>query len=424
MTNSGGLYTFDNLPEGTYEVTVDVTTLPANVYQSYDADWITTTPNSSTHTLTPVLNADDITVDVEDNTDQDFWYAPIEMWSIGDYVWHDSNGDGVQDTWESGLPMVTLNLLDNNGDPIYVVMNGTIPEVVPSGTTWAIPYTTQTDSNGWYIFEELPAWTYQVQVDTSTLPADMYQTYDADGTTAASSHISEYTLDPIENADGVQTWVEDNDTQDFWYNDTGLWSLGNYVWQDYNEDGVQDTGEPGLENITLSLLDGNGDPIYVNTNGDVVPSTTTWAVAYTTQTDVNGLYLFENLPSWDYQVTVDASTIPTDMYQTSDYDDQATTNPTTPHTSSYTLTDVLNADGEIEWVNDNGDQDFGYNLPSGSIGDTIWFDTNADGIQDASELTTPPTIVNGLTVTLLDGTGNPIDSDPNTAGIQSTTTNN
>lgn len=73
-------------------------------------------------------------------------------------------------------------------------------------------------------------------------------------------------------------------------------------------------------------------------------------------------------------------------------------------------------------MNDNGDQDFGYNLPSGSIGDTIWLDMNADGIQDASELTNPPAIVNGLTVTLLDGTGNPIDSDPNTAGIQPTTT--
>jgi hypothetical protein len=193
----------------------------------------------------------------------------------------------------------------------------------------------------------------------------MYQTFDADGTTGTSSHISAYTLDPImdPNNTNIQTGVTTNDTQDFGYNDTGLGSLGNYVWHDYNEDGIQDATEPGLENITLNLLDGNGDAIYTNsTTGETLTTTEYNALpatdptnpnqsqyeVYITTTDSNGLYLFENLPSGDYQVAVDASTVPTDMYQTSDYDDQGTTTPTTPHTSSYTLTDVLNSDGEIE----------------------------------------------------------------------------
>ena len=88
-----------------------------------------------------------------------------------------------------------------------------------------------------------------------------------------------------------------------------------------------------------SAIEAQGDPTNPNQSQYEV---------YTTTTDANGLYLFENLPSGDYQVAVDTSTIPTDMYQTSDYDDPATTSPTTPHTSSYTLTDVLNDDDEIE----------------------------------------------------------------------------
>ena len=46
--------------------------------------------------------------------------------------------------------MVTLNLFDNAGNPIYV--DSTTGEIVPDPATTpnpnAIPYTTQTDSNG------------------------------------------------------------------------------------------------------------------------------------------------------------------------------------------------------------------------------------------------------------------------------------
>ena len=82
-TDATGSYLFDNLPEGTYEVVVDTSTLPTNSYQSYDSDGITTSPNSSTHTLEPILNDDDITVDVEDNTDQDFgYYIGLPSWTL------------------------------------------------------------------------------------------------------------------------------------------------------------------------------------------------------------------------------------------------------------------------------------------------------------------------------------------------------
>ncbi|MEN0006476.1 MAG: SdrD B-like domain-containing protein, partial [Bacteroidota bacterium] len=38
--------------------------------------------------------------------------------SIGDFVWEDRNGNGIQDLGEPGLPGVTINLLDGNGNQL------------------------------------------------------------------------------------------------------------------------------------------------------------------------------------------------------------------------------------------------------------------------------------------------------------------
>ena len=52
---------------------------------------------------------------------------------------------------------------------------------------------------------------------------------------------------------------------------------------------------------------------------------------------------------------------------------------------------------------------------AGAIGDRVWLDTDGDGVQDIGE----PGLAN-VVVELKDGAGNPIDSDPNTAGVQPT----
>lgn len=167
-----------------------------------------------------------------------------------------------------------------------------------SGTTIA---TTTTDSNGLYTFTNLSAGDYQVEVDTSTLPTGLYQTFDVDGV-GTSPDISSHTLTEITNANGIQTGVTINATQDFGYNEQGLGSIGNYVWYDSNEDGVQDLTESALPNITLNLLNGSGTTIG------------------TTTTDSNGLYTFTDLEAGIYTVVVDTTTIPTDMLQTYDVD--------------------------------------------------------------------------------------------------------
>jgi len=95
-------------------------------------------------------------------------YTPIivvERGAIGDFVWFDSNGDGIQDVSEPGIKDVTVNLVaDFDGDGI-------------------IDYTASavTDDNGYYLFPDLPAGQYSITIDPNTLPAGTIQTYDLDG---------------------------------------------------------------------------------------------------------------------------------------------------------------------------------------------------------------------------------------------------
>ncbi len=156
-------------------------------------------------------------------------------------------------------------------------------------------------------------------------------------------------------------------------------SIGDYVWLDANGDGKQDQGEKPIPGTELALLDGNGNPIYVDANGNVVPAGTAGAVPYTTATDANGKYLFKNLPDGDYQVKVTKLPLPS-LSQTYDADGIGTGD-----VSKVTLNTIADPiTGELTGVDDNREQDFGYQQ-LGSIGDTIYHDMNNDGVIDPGE---------------------------------------
>ena len=71
----------------------------------------------------------------------------------------------------------------------------------------------------------------------------------------------------------------------------GTGSIGDFVWNDLNRNGLQDTGEPGLANVRLELY-------YRNTSG----SLSQLGDGYT---GANGLYKFLNLtPGLQYRVRV------------------------------------------------------------------------------------------------------------------------
>ena len=140
--------------------------------------------------------------------------------SVGDRVWLDNNGNGVQDAGEAGINGVTVQLLDADSNVVA---------------------TTTTSGDGNYTFGNLIAGTYTVRVVTSTLPAGLAPTYDLDG--VGTANIATFTL----AAGQTRTDV------DFGYRGTA--SVGDRVWIDTNGDGVQDAGEAGINGVTVQLLD-------------------------------------------------------------------------------------------------------------------------------------------------------------------------
>ncbi|MGD1993025.1 MAG: SdrD B-like domain-containing protein [Anaerolineae bacterium] len=150
-----------------------------------------------------------------------------------------------------------------------------------------------------------------------------------------------------------------------WVTDTvqGTGSIGDVVWNDITQDGVQDSGEPGIPFVVVELWQDDGDgsfePSGANSDDFVLTTTTT----------ITGFYLFDGLPDGDYFVRVDATTLPTGFTQTGDPDG------TLDHVGGTTTPITINNSDASSTNDDDLDQDFGY---SGNtiIDGTIWHDRN------------------------------------------------
>ena len=166
-------------------------------------------------------------------------------------------------------------------------------------------------------------------------------------------------------------------TADFGYDLPTTGAIGDYVWEDINGDGIQDVTEEGIGNVTLRLWQD------VNSDGILQPITDTMRA--TTTTDADGGYIFPHLPPGKYIVEVtDTNGILTG----------AAMQPTSGPQSRLSPYPVTLSAGEIE-----RDVDFGYRTPPiagrASVGDTVWWDPNQNGVRDPGEAGIP-----GVTVQL------------------------
>ncbi len=195
---------------------------------------------------------------------------------IGDRVWFDTNGNGVQDTGELGVAGLTVSLKGAGADGVF----GTSDDVVLKTTT--------TDANGKYLFDHLTAGQYQVQFTTGA--GNDFTGKDLGGNDATDSDANVTT--------GLSQVVTLTDNQANLTVDAGLVackvSLGDRVWSDTNGNGIQDAGETGVAGVTLQLKGAGADGVFGTTDD----------TSRTTTTDANGNYLFSNVAWGQYKVVM------------------------------------------------------------------------------------------------------------------------
>jgi hypothetical protein len=309
--------------------------------------------------------AEGLTLPVESNN----VFATVVSGTIGDTIYWDKSNNGILDAGEPGISGVTVKLVNTDGSPVDC-------DLYSIGVQ---PCTTITDASGKYQFKDLLFGDYKVVV---TSPAGYAQSGDPDGI---------LNNETILNVSNTSTATRTNLTGDFGYKGTASW--GDRVWLDTNADQIQDPTEVNISSAQVTSLEYAGfDGIFGNADDVTFPFQLSQNL--TAGDSLGSNYKYTDLPPGNYRSTVNSiiSGLPGASL-------------TTPAVVIHTITP-----GE-QFVG----ADYGFTLV-GKLGDTVYLDINNNGMQDAGE----PGI-QGVVVTLKDGSGNNIDSDPIMAGVQPTT---
>jgi len=293
----------------------------------------------------------DLGPDADDNgdgqpdDDEDFTIVDIAVnGMLGDFVFLDVNGNGIQESNEPGVPNVEVKLYNING---FLV-----------GTEY-------TNGSGKYLFTELPAGAYYVEI---IYPDGLTATFPNQGgdDTADSD---------IDNSNGPATTALINigNGETDLSVDLGIIEcipVGEIVWFDYNENDVLDGGENGINGIRVELY-------RQEAQGYIL-----WDFTYTghkpgSPSD-DGYYKFCVMPGTYYLRFVNP---PQQLV------------PVVPNVGINPLTDshvtgMFGSGTTDNFTVRSGDErcDIGAGFYTmGSIGDFVWMDNNANGMRESGE---------------------------------------
>ncbi len=190
--------------------------------------------------------------------------------SLGDSVWHDQNGNGIREASEPGISGASVTLIGGGEDGVINGINDTTVSTI-------------TSVGGNYSFAGLvPGVQYQVSF---ALPSGYFagsprmvggdRSIDSDG--------------PVSRIIILGSGQSDMSIDAGFYREV---KVGDFVWNDTNEDGIQGSTELGIGGVSLRLSGTSGDGS---------------AISRSTTTASNGSYEFAALPPGSYQVSVAAS---------------------------------------------------------------------------------------------------------------------
>lgn len=351
MSQSDGTYLIENVGTGMYYLTFEVT----SDYEFTQADVAgdDTVDSDVTETI-EIGSTDEFSLGIQDA--QVYDAGVYQLGSIGDFVWFDTDGNGIQDDGEPGVEFANLTILDMAGEAVDIV---------------------NTAADGAYLFDGLAPGRYWIFMQAPLgLKATTYQTgtdtdIDSDLLTQGEFLLSD-TIMIMSGQDDLSI-------------DFGLvenpGSIEGFVWNDINVDGIFNDGFTSFEAITVELYTADGTFIS------------------STATDPDGGYLFSNVSPNDYylEFVIDANTTFTEADQGGDDDlDSDVTNGTNGIGTTETFT--LSTGQSITNIY------AGLIFPA-KIGDLAFLDQNSNGIQDDDEPGLPM-----MKVILYDASGMKLDS--------------
>ncbi len=274
----------------------------------------------------------DVALGNDDEDDSDPAKASVVS-VIGDYIWKDIDGDGIQDADEPGIEGALVTLRDCDGNAVMDTLS---------------------DINGFYVFEDVLPGFYVVDFDLDNLPSGCAFTFPFQGfDPEVDSNVDLDGLTECQLFAGVRDSTIDAGV-------LILASIGDLVFLDDNGNGIQDFGEPGIELIPITLVDVFGNIVARDT------------------TDAAGNYLFEDVYPGDYYVQFEVPS----QYEA-----------TFPNQG---INDALDSDVDdsnglfsIPYTNlGSGEDDLDWDLglyECVKIGETVWYDINTNNIQDSDE---------------------------------------
>ncbi len=217
-TNIDGFYLFDDLNPDLYKIAVET----SSTYLITLLDQGNEVNDSDLDPITGYTECLDL-LDGVDYRDLDIGLYSFSK--IGNFVWHDVNGNGIQDIGEDGVEGVQVELLN-----------------CTSGTT----LNTSTDSNGYYCFDNLLSDDYELKFNIShpfvianqNVGSDDSIDSDADPLTGM---ISCFNLPPATERTDLDVGIH------------ACSKIGNFVWFDAIENDIQDPNENGINGVKIKL---------------------------------------------------------------------------------------------------------------------------------------------------------------------------
>jgi protocatechuate 3,4-dioxygenase beta subunit len=364
ITNSAGAFAFPNVIPGVYLLKE---LQPGGYINVTDGD--TSNPADDPINASTSDNLIPVTTSAGETDDgNDFVERPLA--SISGIVLEDIDNDGDGDDPIQG---VTLLLCDGSGEPVDGDPNA-------AGIQ---PLTAITNADGAYAFVNVAPGSYIVK---EVQPAGYITVKDGDTTNAGddteNTSISDNQIPVTLNGGEIDTG---ND-----FVEEGSGRIMGIVMEDT---GIDDIGDAPISGVVIQLCDTSGNPVDDPDQAGIQP--------WTTLTDNSGGYAFFNVAPGSYLVK---------EVQPAGYNNASDGDSTTPDDDA---TNISTSDNQIPVTitgreTDTGN-DFVEYVPA-AISGVVLLDENNDDVGDAP--------ISGVTMTLCDGSGNPIDSDPGAAGVQ------